>query len=306
MKWSPGVLFALLCICWGTNWLAVKVAVTQVSPLTFTTVRSLVSGLVMLALVDRRATLALLSRAPFRMVAVALLTNTLTYSGLYWGTGQAPSGLAAIVNNALMPIGLLLFGLAFHEERFSLRRLAGIVIGAGGLALLFAHRAGGDYGPRVAAGLAAVALGTLAYCLGSIWSRPLVRNAPPMAVGALQMLIGGGLLAPFAWALERPDATTLAALGAPAVLASMVWLVVAGGVAGMTIYLRLIRDWGPTRAGMYAFVAPIIATAMGAAFLGERLGWLEAAGAALMLGAAALVLPAPRPALPLGGDGRRR
>ena len=162
MKWSPGALFALLCVCWGTNWLAVKVAVTQVSPLTFTTVRSLVSGLVMLALVDRRATLALLSRAPFRMVAVALLTNTLTYSGLYWGTGQAPSGLAAIVNNALMPIGLLLFGLAFHEERFSLRRLAGIVIGAGGLALLFAHRAGGDYGPRVAAGLAAVALGTLA------------------------------------------------------------------------------------------------------------------------------------------------
>jgi drug/metabolite transporter (DMT)-like permease len=77
----------------------------------------------------------------------------------------------------------------------------------------------------------------------------------------------------------------------------MAWLVVAGGVAGMTIYLRLIRDWGPTRAGMYAFVAPIVATALGAVFLGERLGWLELAGAVLMLGAAALVLPAPRPRL---------
>jgi drug/metabolite transporter (DMT)-like permease len=297
MNLSPGQLFGLLCVFWGTNWLAVKVGVTHTPPLTFTTVRSLASGVVMLALVDRRVALALLRRAPARVIAVALLTNTVTYSGLYWGTGQVPSGLAAIVNNALMPIGLLVFGLAFHEERFSWRRLAGIVIGAGGLALLFAHRADGDYGPRVAAGIAAVAVGTLAYCLGSIWSRPLVRHAPPMAVGALQMLIGGGLLAPFAWAFERPDASALATMGSPAVLASMAWLVVAGGVAGMTIYLRLIRDWGPTRAGMYAFVAPIVATAMGAAFLGERLGWLEITGAVLMLGAAALVLPAPRPRL---------
>jgi drug/metabolite transporter (DMT)-like permease len=213
-----------------------------------------------------------------------------TYSGLYWGTGQAQSGLAAIVNNALMPIGLLAFGLAFHEERFTWRGLAGIVIGAAGLVLLFAPRSGGDYGPRVAAGLAAVAVATLAYCLGSIWSRPLVRDAPPMVVGALQMLIGGSLLVPVAWLLDRPDAAALAALGRPAALAGMAWLVVTGGVVGMTIYLRLLRDWGPTRAGMYAFVSPIIAVATGATFLGERLGWLEAVGAALMLSAAALVL----------------
>jgi drug/metabolite transporter (DMT)-like permease len=295
-----GLLFALLCFVWGTSWLAVKVGVAEAPAFVFTTVRSLASGLLMLALVDARAAVALLRRAPARMVAVAFLTNTVTYSGLYWGTGQAPSGLAAIVNNALMPIGLLAFGLAFHEERFTWRGLAGIVLGAAGLVLLFASRSGGDYGPRVAAGLAAVAVATLAYCLGSIWSRPLVRDAPPMVVGALQMLIGGSLLAPVAWFLDRPDAAALAALGKPAALAGMAWLVVGGGVVGMTIYLRLLRDWGPTRTGMYAFVAPIIAVATGAVALGERLGWLEAVGAALMLTAAALVLPSRRPSAAAG------
>jgi drug/metabolite transporter (DMT)-like permease len=71
-------------------------------------------------------------------------------------------------------------------------------------------------------------------------------------------------------------------------------MAVAGGVVGATIYLRLMRDWGPTRSGMYAFVAPLIATVLGALVLGERLGALEAGGGALMLAAAALVLPAGR------------
>lgn len=65
----------------------------------------------------------------------------------------------------------------------------------------------------------------------------------------------------------------------------------------MTIYLKLLHDWGPTRAGMYAFVAPIVATALGAAVLDERLGLPELAGGGLMLAAAGLVLrDARRPA----------
>jgi drug/metabolite transporter (DMT)-like permease len=68
-------------------------------------------------------------------------------------------------------------------------------------------------------------------------------------------------------------------------------MAVFGGVLGLTIYLKLLRDWGPSRAGMYAFVSPIIATALGALVLDERLGPVEWAGGGLMLAAAALVLP---------------
>jgi len=75
-----------------------------------------------------------------------------------------------------------------------------------------------------------------------------------------------------------------------ATIAGLTALTLAGGAAALVIYLRLIRDWGPTRAGTYAFVTPIVATALGAIVLGERLGPLEIAGALVLLGAAALVL----------------
>ena len=135
---SAPVLFAMLCIVWGTSWIAMKLALAEVPPFTFTVARSFVAGAAMLAMSGTAAPVELLRRAPGRMLAVAFLTNTLTYAGLYWGTARVSTGLAAIVNNALMPVGLFAFGLVFREEAFSRRRLAGIALGAVGLAMLFA------------------------------------------------------------------------------------------------------------------------------------------------------------------------
>jgi drug/metabolite transporter (DMT)-like permease len=288
---SAPVLFAVLCIAWGTSWIAMKLALAEVPPFTFTVARSLVAGVALLAVAGVAAPLDLLRRAPWHMLAVALLTNTLTYAGLYWGTARVSVGLAAIVNNALMPLGLFALGLAFREEAFSRRRLAGIALGAAGLALLFAPQTTPAGDAASFAGLLAVAGGTLAYCLGSVWSRPLLRGASPVAVAALQMLAGGLLMVPIAILAEKPDAGDLAALLRPVPLGSLAWLALPSGAVGLVIYLRLIRDWGPTRAGMYAFVSPLIAVALGAWLLGERLGPLEWIGGAAMLGAAALVLP---------------
>jgi drug/metabolite transporter (DMT)-like permease len=291
---SPAMLFAVLCVAWGTSWIAMKLALAEVPPFAFTVARSLVAGAVLLAVSGVAAPLALLRRAPWHMLAVALLTNTLTYAGLYWGTARVSVGLAAIVNNALMPIGLFALGLAFGEETFSRRRLAGIALGAVGLALLFAPQTTPAGDAASFAGLLALAGGTLAYCLGSVWSRPLLRGASPMAVGALQMIAGGALMVPFAVLVEQPGPEFVAALARPVPLASLLWLSLPSGALGLAIYLRLIRDWGPTRAGMYAFVSPLVAVVLGAWLLDERLGPMEWIGGAAMLAAAALVLPGRR------------
>ena len=55
-------------------------------------------------------------------------------------------------------------------------------------------------------------------------------------------------MVPIAVLVEQPAPDLLAALARPVPLASLLWLSLAAGAAGLTIYLRLIRDWGPTRA----------------------------------------------------------
>ena len=283
-------LFVALCVFWGGNWLATKGLVANAPPFASAAARALVCGIAMLALANRRQAVALARRAPAMVCAIGLLTGTVCTAALFWGVVRLPSGLAAIVNNGLMPIGLLVFGVLFGEETLSRRRVAGIALGIVGLMLLFARRSAGSIDAGAVAGLAAVAAGTLAYCLGSVWSRPLLRHTEPLAVGGLQMLVGGLFLLLLSLVVERPGAAVLSAMLRPVFLGSLAWTAFAGGAAALVIYLRLMRDWGPTRAGMYAFVTPIVATGLGALVLGERLGALEIVGALVLLAAAGLVL----------------
>jgi len=287
-------LFIALCVFWGGNWLATKGLVANAPPFAAAAARALVCGIAMLALADRGEAVALARRAPLMVCVIGLLTGTVCTAALFWGVVRLPTGLAAIVNNGLMPIGLMVFGVLFGEETLSRRRVAGIALGVVGLTLLFARRSAGSFDAGAVAGLAAVAFGTLAYCLGSVWNRPLLRHAQPIAVGGLQMLVGGLFLLLLSALVERPSADAFAAMLRPVFVVSLAWTALAGGAAALVIYLRLLRDWGPTRAGMYAFVTPIVATALGALVLGERLGALEIVGALTLLAAAALVLAGGR------------
>ena len=86
------------------------------------------------------------------------------------------------------------------------------------------------------------------------------------------------------------DGATLAAFLTLPVVASWLFLVLGGSIIAFTLYLRLLRDWGPTRAGLYAFVSPIIAVMLGVFVFDEPFGAYETLGSTLMLGAAALAM----------------
>ena len=125
-------LFAALCIFWGGNWLATKGLVMNAPPFASAAARALLCGAVMLALAGRTEVRTLFAHAPLRIVAIGLLTSTICNGAIYWGVARLSTGLAAIVNNALTPIGLLLFGYLLGEETLSRRRLAGIALGVVG------------------------------------------------------------------------------------------------------------------------------------------------------------------------------
>ena len=59
------------------------------------------------------------------------------------------------------------------------------------------------------------------------------------------------------------------------------------------IFLWLVRDWGAFRAGLYAFVSPVIAVAIGVIYAHEPFGWQEASAMGIMLAATGLALASP-------------
>jgi len=296
-------LFLLMAAIWGATWIAMKIGVAAVPPVLFAGTRFAAAGLLLLAWRGLWVACGTISRRDWpRVVLVALLMVAATYAPLFWAMQYVPSGLAAIIDFGLIPVALLGFAVMMHEEAFDRSRAIVVCLGVVGIVCLFwsSLSGHGDGGTRKLLGAAAIALSVVAYCSGSVLARPLLRAYPPALVAGTSNLIGGAILVSGALGFETGDLASLAASWSVAVWLSWAYLVLFGSIGGFTIYLLLIRDWGPSRAGAYAFVSPVIAVALGMLVFGERVGLVEVAGIVLMLAAAVLALRERRAAYAVG------
>lgn len=284
------LLFLLMCLIWGLTWIAIKTGVEAVPPLFFAAIRLIAAGSVLLLIARARGGTIRMAGRGRRLVAAALLVNTTTYGLLFWAMQYVPTGVSAVVNLSLVPVGLFGIGLLSGDERYSGRKLLSIVLGVTGLATLYFPKLSLESDSLGTMGMTAIVVGTLGYCAGSIISRRLLRTTDVLSLSGLLSLIGGTGLALLSLLFEPVDAATVVAFLDPSVIASWLFLVLGGSVAAFSIYLSLLRDWGPSRAGLYAFVSPVVAVVVGVAVLGEAFGAFETTGSAIMLGAAALAL----------------
>jgi len=288
------LFFAMMCLVWGLTFLPMKIAAGHVPPIFLAAARFTIAGLLMMAWAGRDVFKVPRSAWP-RLAATALLVNTGNYALLFWGAKHAPSGLSAIVNMATIPVYTLLASRVLEGHAISGARILAIGLGTVGLGFLFAARAMGGISAASGDalelwGLAAVALGTFLYAVGAVLTRPIAATMPTLTLAGWQTVIGAVGLMAISAALEPVSLRDISALGQWPVLPSLAMLVLAGSLVGFTIYLRLLRDWGAFRAGLYCFISPAIAVGAGVVVLDEPFGLAEAAGALLMFAAAALAL----------------
>ena len=189
-------LFLVMCLVWGLTWWPVKVGAAHVPPIFLAAARFLVAGALMLAWAGRAA-LAVPRAARARLLATALLVNTGNYALLFWGIARAPTGLAAIVNFGDDP-GLLAARQPLarrRADRAAPRRRDRARHARPGAAVRDARdgraRQRRRRRPAELWGLAAIALGTLLYCVGAVLSRPIATAMPVLALAGWQTLIGG-------------------------------------------------------------------------------------------------------------------
>jgi drug/metabolite transporter (DMT)-like permease len=286
------LLFIVLCVVWGTTWLALKAGINAVPPAFFSGVRWTFAGIVLLAW--RRfhhQPVHISPRLAGRVVLMSLVMVGLCAVIQLYGMRQISSGLAAVINSALTPISTLGVAVAMRQERPSWRQGIAFAIGIAGVLVLFGPDAvTGQVAPGELLGAAGVAFSTILYCIVSVTQRRVMRIIPPVLLTGLTNLIGGlGLLA-FSLPLE-PGAWHAAGLAwGWAAWLGWLWLVLAGSLGASIIYFLLMRDWGASRTATYAFVTPVISVVLGMAVFGEQVSGLEALGMVLMLAGAGLAL----------------
>jgi len=262
------VIFSLLVvyIVWGTTYLGIRFALESFPPYFLMGSRFLAAGGLLFVFLRARGA-PMPTRVQWRSAAiVAVLLLVFGMGSVALAEQSVSSGLTATLV-ATSPLWALLFSMLWGGRPQRIE-WAGVALGIAGVALL--SREGALQANP--AGIALVMFATIAWSLGSIWSRHL-----PMPKGAMgnaaEMLIGGVILTVLS--VVRGEHL----IGTPTVSASaaLIYLIVFGSLLTLTAYMYLLDTVHPTLATSYAFVNPPIAL-----FLGVLLGGEHLTGSALL------------------------
>jgi drug/metabolite transporter (DMT)-like permease len=269
MNGRDWAILASLALIWGGAFVFIGVAVRHVDPLTYVWLRLTIAASAMwLFLGWTRQRLGLPRQMWGAIVLLALLNNALPFALFGWGQTHIASGLASILN-ATTPIwGVVVAHLFTRDERMSPRKLAGVALGFGGVAVMIGPSLLSTIGTNALAQLACITA-SLSYALAAVWARrfkPL--GLSPLSVTTGQLTAGAAMMLPVMLLVDRPWTQTLPPVEAWGAIVALALLCTA---IGYVLYFRLIDSAGATNALLVTLLVPPIAILLGALLLGETL-----------------------------------
>lgn len=275
-------LLILLSLLWGSSFIFNDVAVRELPTLTVVVTRVVLAAIILLAL-TRLLGISIPSdwRTWRALFILGLINNALPFCLIVWGQNYIAAGLASILNATTPLFGVVLAHYFTGDEKLTAGRIAGVVTGFAGVAVMIGADALQSLGINVLAQLS-ILMGTFCYAVGTIYARRFGRlGLSPMATATGQVTASSLLLVPVMlivdqpWTLAAPSMGTVLALVAVAVLST---------VLAFIIYFRILSTAGATNLMLVTFLIPVSAIILGILLLGETLHPKQVAGM-VMIGA---------------------
>ena len=262
------LVWILTCLIWSTVWLFIKLGLQDLPPISFAGIRLLIAVLILLPVIAvRRLPLPRASR-DLRMIAITgLLLLGLNYGLVFWGAQHISSGLTAVLQAATPAFGLVFAGYYLPKERITLLKLCALVIGIGGVAIIFSNQLQ-IAGWLALLGCAAVIGGALCVAFSYVLVKAYGGHLHPIVLTAGQMLCGLVPLLIFGLAKEG---NPLGFHWTSTATFSLLYLALAGSVAAFGLNYWLLQRTDATKILLMSIVEPPLAILLGVVVLGEQL-----------------------------------
>jgi drug/metabolite transporter (DMT)-like permease len=277
-------------VVWGSTYFGIKIAVETMPPLLAAGSRFLVAAALLAAILALRSTSLRVTRRELASSGlVGLFLLTLGVGLVHVAETRIDSSVAAMIAGTV-PLQIILMRLATGDSPARATRLSTLA-GLVGLGLVVAPGLGAG---ATAIGLAIMLSASIFWSTGSFVSRRLSLPRNPFVASVYEMGVGGALLLVGALALGEWGELSSSAFALDSVLA-WAYLVVMGSLVGFTAYAWLLQVAPISLVVTHQYVNPLVAIALGMAFLAERPSPWALAGAGLVIGAVYVAVRAEFP-----------
>lgn len=283
------LLLLALATCWGASYTFIRVGVATIPPITLIAARTLIAGLVLLAIIRWRGLNLPREAATWkRFLIQSCLNSAIPFTLIAWAEQTVDAGLATILNSTTPIFAFLIAAFLLRSEPLTGRKLFGVIAGMAGICLIIGLDALHGMGRQLLPQLSVVAA-SICYACAALFGRNF-KGLDPMMPAAGSLLCGAALLIPASLIVEHPWQN---APSAASILALLGLSVVSTALA-FSIYFRLIQTLGSVGTTAQAYLRVPIGVGIGVIFLGEPLSPTAAIGLVCVVAGVMAMTFAPR------------
>jgi len=274
---------SLVCILWGTTWLASKQGVKYIpDAIQMAGIRQLLGGICYVGFFLYKR-ISLPKGKEWIPILILSFLNFMISNGLSTLALQhkISAGLGAIIG-AIFPLWLVVVGFFMSKERMPVMAIVGLLLGFGGVCIIFYDHLDEFLDPQFRFGILLSVIATWTWAIATLYTkRQAVRFNPYFGLG-LQMVISGIVLYSFSSATGRAVALTAIPWQSWAAIA---YLVIFGSLIAFVCYLYALQNLPTEQASIYAYINPIVAVVLGSVIFDEKLTvYLAIGGLVTLLG----------------------
>jgi drug/metabolite transporter (DMT)-like permease len=275
-------LLLLLAAIWGGSFLLMRIAVPGLGPVAVAAMRVAFAALFLLPLMAGRGELPHLQNRWWPLTVAGFWNSALPFCLLAYSASKLTAGVTAVLNSTT-PVMTALIGALFLKQKLRITQWFGLGLSIAGVILLSKSRLRWNGEEGVLPLLTSFGAAT-SYAIGAHYSRTHLAGLPAIPASGGTLSLATLMLLPLAIFTWPATPITVKLWLAGALLG-----VLCTGVAYIC-YFRLIATIGATGASCVTVIVPVFAILWGRLILGEKLTFLTAIGAIIVLIGSTLTL----------------
>ncbi|WP_442113678.1 EamA family transporter [Pseudomonas sp. NUPR-001] len=268
------LLALVVIVVWGLNFVVIKVGLDGLPPMLLGALRFALVAFPAVFLIKR-------PQLPWRwLIAYGVTISLGQFAFLFEAMNNGmPPGLASLVLQS-QAFFTLFFAAIFLGERLRVASVVGLLVAAGGLALI---------GSENSAQVPLFAL-LLTLCAASMWAMGNIITRRFGNIDLVALVIWGGLIPPLpffalSWCMDGPQVieTALRGISWSSIL-SLIYLAFIATMLGYSLWGRLLSRYPAGKVAPFSLLVPVVGLSSSALLLDERLTALQGWGALLVMG----------------------
>lgn len=289
--------FWMLAFIWGSSYLFIRVGVEQLPPFQLVFIRTAIAAIGLNIVVYARGKrLPTDRRGIGDLLFLGIVNTVFPFALITWGETHIESGLASVLQGTTALFTLMIAHFTLPDERITLRKLVGLLIGFGGVVVLAYRSTEGEMGGTEPfwhlLGQMAILGSSFCYAMGGVYGRRAMQNRlDPIVVAAGAMTVAAiitGIITYGIPALAGAAPVPFNQL-APGVLGAVLTLGFFNTFAAYLLFYSILAALGAGRTSMITYVLPVVGLLLGAIFLGEQLDSRLLFGTILIIASIAVV-----------------